>query len=406
MNASPISPNNPGYDVAIVGGGIVGLATAREFLQRDPRRKLIVIEKETEIAAHQTGHNSGVIHSGIYYKPGSAKARMCVVGHAAMIAFCKDRGIPYEECGKVIVALDESELPALEDIYQRGLKNGVPDIVRIDPPRLHEIEPNAAGIKAIYLPHTGIVDYKKVAHAYADDICAAGGEIRTGTRVQQIVTQPDGSTVITDKGEIQAKLVVTCAGLYSDKMGGQPETPFKIIPFRGDYYSFKPERRHLVKGLLYPVPDPRFPFLGVHYTRVMSGEVWIGPNAVLAFAREGYGRWDVNLGELVDMLVFPGFWKMAAKYWEKGISEMYADYVKSAYLKRAQRYMPIVTADDLIFGPSGVRAQALDINGGLVDDFVIQRGSHVLHVYNAPSPAATSSLIIARTIVDEAAQIA
>ena len=391
------------YDVAIVGGGIIGLAVAREFLIRNPRLRLVVLEKEAQLASHQSGHNSGVIHTGIYYKPGSAKARACVAGHDAIIAFCKQHDIPFELCGKVIVALDESELPRLNDLYQRGLANGVQDLEMIDPARLHEIEPNAAGIKAIYSPQTGIVNYRKVAEQYAEDVRHSGGDIVTCVNVTRIETRQDKSVLITDHDDIQADFVVTCAGLYSDRISqdGGKKNPIRIVPFRGDYYTLKPERRSLVHGLIYPVPDPNFPFLGVHYTRVHNGEVWVGPNAVLAFAREGYQRWNINLPELLDTLTFPGFWKMAARYWKQGAREMYADYVKTAYVKLAQRYLPAVNADDFMAGPSGVRAQALDSGGNLVDDFVIKRGPHVAHVQNAPSPGATSSLIIAHMIVDE-----
>jgi L-2-hydroxyglutarate oxidase LhgO len=364
---------------------------------------LIVLEKEQQIASHQSGHNSGVIHTGIYYKPGSVKAKASAAGHDAIIAYSQQHGIPFDLCGKVIVALDESELSRLNDLYQRGIANGVKDLELIDPPRLHEIEPNAAGIKAIYSPHTGIIDYRKVAAQYAEDVRTCGGEIVTGTTVTRIETRQDKSILITDHNEIQANFVVTCAGLYSDKISQEngKKNPMRIVPFRGDYYMLTPEKRSLVHGLIYPVPDPQFPFLGVHYTRIHNGEVWVGPNAVLAFAREGYGRWNINLPELLDTLTFPGFWKMAARYWKQGAKEMYADYVKSAYVALAQRYLPVITGADFLPGPSGVRAQALDAAGNLVDDFVIKRGSHVAHVQNAPSPGATSSLIIAKMIVDE-----
>ena len=391
------------YDMAIVGGGIVGLGVAREFLLRYPKLRLILIEKEAQVSSHQSGHNSGVIHSGIYYKPGSAKAQACVAGAQAMIAFCRERGLPFDICGKVIVALTEEELPRLNDIYQRGLTNGVQGLELIDPPRLREIEPHAAGIKAIYSPNTGIANYALVAQAYADDIKQAGGEFLMGTKVTRIETRGDHSIVMTEHGEIESRYVVTCAGLYADKISQKrgDKDPIRIIPFRGDYYQLAPERRSLIRGLIYPVPDPNFPFLGVHYTRVTNGEVWVGPNAVLAFAREGYKRWNINLPELLDAVTFPGFLKVARRYWRQGAREMLMDYVKSVYVKSAQRYVPEITADDFLPGPSGVRAQAIDGDGNLIDDFAIKRGSYVAHVQNAPSPAATSSLVLARMIVDK-----
>ena len=397
----------PLFDIAVVGGGIVGLATAREFLLRKTRLRLVLLEKEARLGAHQTGHNSGVIHSGIYYKPGSVKARACVAGYQAMIDFCRERGISFKLGGKIIVALDETELPRLHDLYERGITNGVQGLELIDAARLREIEPHAAGIKAIYSPRTGVVDYTKVAAAYADDIRSCGGEIRTGARVERIETRDTSSMLLTQAGEVEAKFVITCAGLYADKIsqGDGEKNPIRIVPFRGSYYKLRPDRADLVRALIYPVPDPSFPFLGVHYTREMNGEVWVGPNAVLALAREGYSRWQVSLPELFDTLTFPGFWKLAGRYWKTGLLEMYRDYVKAAYIKIAQRYVPEVTIDDFENGPSGVRAQALDSAGNLVDDFVIKRGRHVAHVQNAPSPAATSSLVIARMIVDEAGRL-
>ncbi|MEO8391866.1 MAG: L-2-hydroxyglutarate oxidase [Chloroflexota bacterium] len=394
------------YDVLIVGGGIVGLATARALLHREPRLRLAILEKEAEIARHQSGHNSGVIHSGIYYMPGSFKAEACVAGHDAVIEFCREKGIPFELCGKVIVALDESELPRLNDLFKRGTTNGVQGLELIGPERLRELEPYAVGVQAIYSPNTGIVDYRKVAQAYADDIRAAGSEIITGCEVHAI--RPGKPTVLqigsgSSQRELRANFVITCGGLHSDQLVGmmQPKVDPRIVPFRGDYYVFHPEKRSMVNGLIYPVPDPRFPFLGVHFTRVMNGEVWAGPNAVLAFAREGYGRWDMLPKDLAQILTYGGFWRMAAKYWRMGLSEMIRDYSKAAYVKELQRYMPALQADDLLPGPSGVRAQALAGDGRLIDDFLIRRDDQVLHVQNAPSPAATSSLIIARKIVAE-----
>jgi (S)-2-hydroxyglutarate dehydrogenase len=398
----------PHYDLAIIGGGIVGLATAREALRRRPDLRLIILEKEPEIAAHQSGHNSGVLHAGIYYKPGSLKAQACAQGRREMVAYCDEHAIPYNLCGKLIVALDDSELPALDELHRRGTANGVPDLERIGSERLREIEPHCVGIAALWSPHTGVIDFQRVAQSYAAEISAAGGEIATGQRVTGIqtprtkvalsVTAYDGYTA-----KISASHVIACAGLHADRIarkeGARPDV--RIVPFRGDYYTFTPDARHMVNGLIYPVPDPSFPWLGVHFTRIMSGEVWAGPNAVLAFAREGYRRSDVNVRDLLDALRFPGFWRLAAKHWRRGVQEMLRDVVKAEYLKTLQRYIPDLRTEHLTFGPSGVRAQALDSSGALVDDFVISCSGRVAHVLNAPSPAATSSLVVSRMIMDQ-----
>jgi L-2-hydroxyglutarate oxidase LhgO len=405
-----LQPAFDSYDVVIVGGGIVGLATGRELLLRTPGLRLVIVEKEAAITSHQSGRNSGVIHSGIYYAPGSLKAKACVAGHEAMLQYCREKGIEFELCGKVIVALDESELPRLNDLYERGKANGVAGLEMIEAPRLREIEPYAAGIRALYSPQTGIVNYKQVACAYADDILAASGEIVTGCRVEQLA--PGEVAVLRLSGnvesdqwsrEINARFVITCGGLHSDRLAGKTgsDHAVKIVPFRGDYYLLRPEKRSMVRGLIYPVPDPRFPFLGVHFTRIMNGEVWAGPNAVLAFAREGYRRTDFNFKDMAEVFGFRGFWKLAAKYWRFGLTEMYRDYFKAAYVKELQRYMPAIQSDDLLPGPSGIRAQALSDDGRLVDDFLIEHAGNVAHVRNAPSPAATSSLVIARMIADE-----
>ncbi|WP_297159981.1 L-2-hydroxyglutarate oxidase [Thermogemmatispora sp.] len=405
------------YDLIIVGAGLVGLATAREYLRRRPGLRLLVLEKEPRIAAHQSSHNSGVLHTGIYYAPGSLKARACVAGHRAMLAFCREHGIPFQLCGKVIVALTEEELPRLQALYERGQRNGVQGLELIGPERLREIEPAAAGLRAIYSPNTGIVDFRRVATALASEITAKGAHLRLNSQVVGLLPRADEVVVqirrqelavLGEPGsreeELRAHAVITCAGLYSDRLARLTgdDGGLRIVPFRGDYYLLRPEKRHLVRGLIYPVPDPRFPFLGVHLTLRPDGEVWVGPNAVLALAREGYGRWQLNLRELWETLSYSGFWRLARRYWRMGLAEFYRDYVKGAYVRQVQRYVPALTEGDLLPGPSGVRAQALAPDGSLVDDFVIRRGQRVLHVQNAPSPAATSSLVIAQMIVDEA----
>lgn len=392
-------------DVAIIGAGIVGLATARELLIRRPGLRVAVLEKEPGIGRHQTGHNSGVIHAGVYYAPGSLKARLCVAGKEKLLRFCDEQGIPYNLCGKVIVATEPEELPRLENLYERGVANGVPGLEMIGPERLREIEPHVAGIKALYSPETGIVDFGRVARAYAQDMVDRGGLLLTGHEVTGIAERGGVRRLTTSGGEIEARTVIACAGVYADRvarMSGAPEAP-KIVPFRGDYYVLRPERASLVRGLIYPVPDPRFPFLGVHFTpRMEDGAVWLGPNAVLAFSREGYRLTDVNLRDLAETLAYPGFRTLARRYWRTGGAEMYRDVSKRAFLAALQRYIPELTADDLLPGPSGVRAQALAPDGTLVDDFVVDQAGTTLHVRNAPSPAATSSLAIAELIADRA----
>ncbi len=412
IQSSISKPASDHYDLAIVGAGIIGLATAREVLTRHPGLRVVVLEKELAIASHQSGHNSGVIHTGIYYAPGSLKARACVVGHREMQAFCQEQNIPVKLCGKVIVALQESELPRLEKLYQYGVTNGVQGLQMIGPQQLRELEPYAVGLRAIHSPNTGIVDYVQVAHAYARVVEQHGGELVTGCRVTALLTK-DGQTRLyvrqqigaaNAQSEISAQYVITCGGLQSDKlsdMSGERHG-IQIIPFRGDYYTLRPEKRHMVRSLIYPVPDPDFPFLGVHFTLRPDGEIWVGPNAVLAFAREGYLRWQINPKDLWEVLRYRGFHKLATRYWRVGLAEMYRDYYKGAYVKIAQRYLPDLQAEDLLPGSSGVRAQALTNDGHLVDDFLIRHRKYVMHVQNAPSPAATSSPVIARMIVDEA----
>lgn len=394
------------YDVAIIGGGIIGLSTALWLTERYPRSRVVVIEKEKELAVHQTGHNSGVIHSGIYYRPGSQKARFCVSGVEYLTRFCEANDIEYERCGKVIVATNESELGRLEDLHQRGTANGVEGLEMIGPERLKEIEPHATGIKALYSPGTGIVDYRKVANAYADNLSANGGEILTDSEVRNIRRSAGSIFLETTRGSLESKYLINCAGLHADKvarmMGVSPDV--RIIPFRGEYYTLNPQSRHLVKALIYPVPNPRFPFLGVHFTRNAHGEVEAGPNAVLAFAREGYRKTNFNAGETLGTLGYPGFWAMTMKHWRTGVGEMHRSFMKSVFLHDLQRLLPEVKGTDLVSGGSGVRAQAVDKSGRLLDDFSIQETEGAIHVLNAPSPGATSSLSIGEHIVSLAAR--
>ncbi|HLT18864.1 MAG TPA: L-2-hydroxyglutarate oxidase [Thermomicrobiales bacterium] len=390
-------------DVVVIGAGIVGLAVAREWLGRRPGTRLIVLEKEDRIAAHQSGHNSGVIHSGIYYTPGSVKARACVAGAARMMRYCDEKGIPYRLCGKMIIATEEDELPRLEELHRRGIANEVPGLEMIGPERLREIEPHAVGLKALWSPNTGIVDYRDVAAAYADDVRQAGGEIMISTEVIGLERRSGRSLVKTTSGDFEARLVVACAGLWADRvaqLSGAEREP-EIVPFRGDYYTLPPHRRHLVRTNIYPVPDPRFPFLGVHLTPRMNGEVWLGPNAVLAFARTGYRFTNVNLGDLAGIARSRGFRSFARQHWRTGLDEMRRDLSRRRFLASLQKFIPELQLSDLHPGPSGVRAQALSPDGKLVDDFVFNRGEGMLHVRNAPSPAATSSLEIGSMIADE-----
>ena len=372
------------YDIAIIGAGIVGLATALELLMRFPSLRLVVLEKEQAIGQHQTGHNSGVIHSGVYYTPASLKARACVTGKARLMRFCDEHSIRYELCGKVIVATHEQELPRLEQLYQRGLANGVPGLELIGPERLHEIEPYVFGIKALYSLTTGIVDYGQVASAFAQRLLSSGCEILTDHEVIAIEQRSVGSRLIISSHIVEARHVINCAGLYADRLArlaGSSNSP-RIVPFRGDYYLLRPQRSDMVRGLIYPVPDPRFPFLGVHFTRRLNGEVWLGPNAVLAFAREGYHRWSINTGELWETLLYKGFRKLASRYWRVGLEELYRDFNKAAFLKALQRYLPDLRSADLLPGPSGVRAQALASDGTLLDDFIVDGQGGILHVRN------------------------
>ena len=394
------------YDVAIIGGGIIGLATAYQLTRQHPRCRVAVVEKEDSLAVHQTGHNSGVIHSGIYYRPGSQKAQFCVGGVNSLVQFCDENGIEYERCGKVIVATDESELGRLEDLYQRGTANGVPGLEMIGPGELKEIEPHAAGIRALHAPGTGIIDYKVVSNAYADKVRGNGGAILTGSQVLGITRSQGDLYLNTTQGSIGSKYLINCAGLYADKiarmMGVSPDV--RIIPFRGEYYTIRPERSHLVKTLIYPVPNPRFPFLGVHFTRGIYGDVEAGPNAVLAFAREGYRKKDIRFSEMMGTLGYPGFWAMSMKHWKTGLGETHRSFSKRVFLKDLQRLLPEIRDEDLAPGGSGVRAQAVAKDGRMLDDFSIWESEGAIHVLNAPSPGATSSLSIGNHIVGLASQ--
>ena len=395
-------------DIAVVGGGIVGLATARELLLRRPGTRLVVLEKEAAIGLHQTGHNSGVIHSGIYYAPGSLKAKACVAGAAQLMRYCDERGIPYQLCGKVIVATEASELPRLDELQRRGIANGVPGLRMVEAAELRELEPHVRGLRALWSPNTGIVDYRQVAAAYAEDIQEHGGQIRVGHGVTTIARRNGTTLLTTPHGEIEARHVIACAGLYSDRVAaltGAPRVP-RIVPFRGDYYILNPARRDLVRSNIYPVPDPAFPFLGVHFTPRMNGDIWLGPNAVLAFSREGYRLRDVRLKDLAEIVGYSGFRRFGRTHWRTGFDEMARALSKRRFLKSLQKFIPELTAADLLPGPSGVRAQALGADGKLVDDFALDRADGVLHVRNAPSPAATSSLQIGAFVADAYAEMA
>jgi L-2-hydroxyglutarate oxidase LhgO len=405
-NVSLMHMSENSFDFIVIGGGIVGLATAMAITQRLPKRRLLVLEKEAEVGSHQTGHNSGVIHSGLYYKPGSMKAKTCVEGAAAMVEFCRANNIPYLRCGKVVVATSEAELPQLEMIYQRGVANGVPGIAMIGPERLQELEPHSSGIKAIHVPSAAITDYSAVAKKYAEIVAQQGGAVRTNACVKDIKVGQNETVVCSTQGEFVAKYVVNCTGLHSDrlsKMAGA-SNGLMIAPFRGEYYDLVPERQHLIKGLIYPVPDPNFPFLGVHFTRMVRGGVEAGPNAVLALKREGYRKSDFSMRDTLGTLAFPGFWRMAGKYWRQGMAEYHRSLSKTAFLRSLQRLVPELQAEDIHPGGSGVRAQALDRQGKLLDDFQIVRTGNVINVCNVPSPAATASLIIGGQIREMAIQ--
>ena len=391
-------------DIVIIGGGIVGLAVALEITKRFPRLRLLLLEKEDRVGQHQSSHNSGVIHSGVYYQPGSLKARLCVEGARAMIEFCRAHDIPHQVCGKVIVAVHQQEFPRLEELRRRGEVNGLTGLQMIGPEQLREIEPYASGLRALVVPSTGITDYALVCEKYAELIRAQGGTILTSTAVTGLRHLTSEVGVETSGPSFSTSYLINCAGLFSDRIagmaGGRPD--IIIVPFRGEYYHLISQRSSLVRALIYPVPDPQFPFLGVHFTRRVSGTVDAGPNAVLAFRREGYRRTDFNPRDLASALAFPGFWRMTAKHWRSALDEFHRSFSKPAFVRALQRLLPELRAEDLIPGGSGVRAQALRRDGTLVDDFQFVPSGRILHVLNVPSPAATASLVIGRTIVSTA----
>jgi len=390
-------------NVIIVGGGIIGLSSAWNLLKEQPHLKVLLLEKEKELALHQTGRNSGVLHSGIYYQPGSLRAINCREGKKAMERFCGEEGIDFDICGKVNVATEHFEVPRLEAIFERGQANGVQCEI-IGPERLRELEPHCRGLKAIHVPETGIVNYRQVCRRLADIISGWGGEIKTGAKVTGLADrrQPAGVVAETTAGDFEADCLINCAGLYSDKVTAMSQKrEMRIVPFRGEYYEIKPEAQHLCKNLIYPVPDPAFPFLGVHFTRMIDGSVECGPNAVLAFGREGYSKTHLNLPELLDTLAYPAFWKVACKYWRIGMGEMWRSLSKKAFVKALQRLVPEIRGEHLETAPAGIRAQALLPDGKLLDDFFIQSSGRVINVGNAPSPAATAALNIGRLIADK-----
>ena len=390
-------------DVVIVGGGIVGLATAHRLLEARPQTRLRLLEKETKLAAHQTGNNSGVLHSGLYYKPGSDKAKLSVSGLQQMVAFCRNHGIAHEQCGKIVVATNEDELSRLDNLWQRGNANGLQGLRKLTPEEIKEIEPHAAGIAAIHVPQEGIVDYPAVCEKLGELIRQAGGEIRLNTRVLKLTPVSDGWTVETSAGEFHTRAVVTCGGLHADRLvrASGRKSRAKIVPFRGEYYKIKPSRQHLVRNLIYPVPDPNFPFLGVHFTRLVHGGIEAGPNAVLAFAREGYRWTNINPRDLAESLCFPGLWKFLAAYPSMCGYEIHRSFSRSEFCRSLQKLVPDIRQDNLETGGAGVRAQAMTADGKLVEDFHFEEGRGILHVVNAPSPAATAALAIGAKISEK-----
>ena len=390
------------YNYIIIGGGIVGLSTAMALSQRSPQAKIALLEKEASWAVHQTGHNSGIIHSGIYYKPGSFKAKLCRDGNRSMVDFCQQHNIDYEICGKVIVATEPYELPLLENLYQRGVANGI-EIQKVTTEEVKEIEPHVSCLAGIWVKSTGIVNYRQVCLKYAELAQAQGVDLFTDTCVQGIKSTSGGHVLETNNGEYQGEFIINCAGLYSDRITelAQEQPPAKIIPFRGEYYELTPEKKYLVNGAIYPVPNPNFPFLGVHFHPGIDGSVHAGPNAVLGFKREAYRKFDFDIKDFMETMTYPGFWKLAAKYPKEGLQEMIRSYSKSIFVRSLQRLIPEVQAEDIVPSPAGVRAQALKLDGSMVDDFLILNRDRAMHVCNAPSPAATASIEIGKQIVSQ-----
>lgn len=389
------------FKVVVIGGGIVGLASALQILKKNPQISLAILEKETQLAFHQTGHNSGVIHSGIYYKPGSLKAKNCREGVESLLQFCNEKQIPYQKVGKAIVALSEEELPRLYELERRGKANGVPGLRLISKEEYKEIEPAGNALQALYSPETGIIDYTQVAAAYADEIRLRGGEIFLSQKVVKLQVNGNTKTIITSTDEFEADWVINCGGLHADRIAHLSDSKIskkQIIPFRGEYYELTKQKNQLVKGLIYPVPDPKFPFLGVHLSKTMEGKIEAGPNAVLAFSREGYTKSSFNLNDIKDYLSYSGFWMMACRYWKIGLYELYRSYSKKAFLKSLQRLVPSLQMEDLVPAEAGVRSQVVLPNGNMQDDFLIHHQDGMIHVLNAPSPAATSSLSIGAVI--------
>lgn len=392
-------------DITIIGGGIVGLATGLHLI-RNYKVTLTVLEAEAEVAQHQTGHNSGVIHSGLYYKPGSEKARNCAIGREAMYRFCAEHGVLHDRCGKVVVAVEESELPRLEELHRRGIANGLTGMRKLTGPELRDYEPHVAGVAGLHIPETGIADYKGVARKYAELIQKEGGTVRTAARVVGVAIKPDAITLQTASGEFTSKHLINCGGLHCDRIARMCglEPGIMVVPFRGEYYALNPDRRSLVRNLIYPVPDPRFPFLGVHFTRTVHGEVDAGPNAVLAFRREGYSRWQVSPRDMWEWMCYAGFWRMAWKFWRTGVDEMVRSFSKRVFYNSLRRMIPELKMTDIHPFTTGVRAQALEPSGSLVDDFRFVQADRMIHVLNAPSPAATASLSIGFTISEMASK--
>lgn len=392
-------PNNKIYDIVIIGGGIIGCATAMSLLNNS-KYKVLIIEAEDKLAAHQTGNNSGVIHSGLYYKPGSLKARNCAEGRDLLYRFCEENGIPYKKCGKIVVAIEECEVEPLNMLYERGIANGLDRLKKLTANELKEYEPNVKGVAGLFVPQTGIVDFLKVTNTFAQLIKEAGSEIETDCKFISINRLGEELILQTSRGDIKSKFLVNCGGLYSDRIAKACDVNpgLQIIPFRGEYYKLTEEKEHLVKNLIYPVPDPKFPFLGVHFTRMINGGIEAGPNAVLTFKREGYNKTDFSLKDVYQMLTYPGFWKIASKYYKMGFGEFYRSLNKKAFVKALQKLVPDVQLNDIAKGGSGVRAQALEPNGNLIDDFRILEAKRMIHVLNAPSPAATASISIGNRI--------